>query len=92
MRIELYWEVFFQGPMRKNVNVFSILTLVAIFIILVAQIVVLSTDYWSETEVRNSTTTVSVFTLNFEQSQNSYANIYHFKGMTLCAFRITSYL
>ena len=75
MRIALYWEVFFQAPMRKNVNVFSILTLVAIFIILVAQIVALSTDYWSETEVRNSTTTVNVFTLNFEQSQNSYADL-----------------
>ena len=45
--------------MSNNVNIFSILTLVAIFIIFIAQILALSMDYWSETEVLNSTTMVS---------------------------------
>ena len=45
--------------MGNNVNIFSILTLVAILIVFIAQILALSTDYWSETEVLNSTTTVS---------------------------------
>ena len=45
--------------MSNNVNIFSILTLVAILIVFIAQILALSTDYWSETEVLNSTITVS---------------------------------
>ena len=50
--------------MSNNVNIFSILTLVVIFIVFIAQILALSTDYWSETEVLNSTKTVNVI-LNF---------------------------
>ena len=45
--------------MSNNVNIFSILTLVAILIVFIAQIIALSTDYWSETKVLNSTITVS---------------------------------
>ena len=45
--------------MSNTVNIFSILTLVAILIVFIAQIIALSTDYWSETKVLNSTITVS---------------------------------
>ena len=46
--------------MSNNVNIFSILTLVAILIVFTAQILALSTNYWSETKVLNSTITVSI--------------------------------
>ena len=67
--IRCCWEFSFRAKLRmsNNVNIFSILTLVAIFIVFIAQILALSTDYWSETEVLDSTKTVNVI-LNFWQA------------------------
>ena len=61
--------------MSNNVNILSIVTLLAIVIIFLGQVLALSTDYWSETEVVNSTTTVGVVTCNFHHLKNS---LYYF--------------
>ena len=52
-------------------NISSILTLLAIVIVFLGQIIALSTDYWSEIVVVNSTTTVSVVTSKFHHLKNT---------------------
>ena len=63
--------------MRNNMNFFSILTLAAIFFVFIAQIIALSTDYWSKTEVLNSTITVSFLSKSFLQLSRLRHHTHH---------------